>query len=73
MLSKYEAFPRLGPQVLQECYNTVDYISLHHYHSVKVSDFATFIGASRYFQDYINTEIALCDFVQAKMRSPRSL
>jgi alpha-N-arabinofuranosidase len=31
------------------------------------------MGASRYFEDYINTEIALCDFVQAKMRSPRKL
>lgn len=66
-------YPDWDLKVLQECYNSVDYISLHHYHSVRAGDLATFMGALRYFEDYINTEVALCDFVQVKMRSPRKL
>ena len=66
-------YPQWDLEVLQECYNAVDYVSLHHYHSAKPGDYAALLGGSAYFEDYINTEIALCDFVQAKMRSPKKM
>ena len=37
------------------------------------AEYAQLLGGSAYIEDYINTEAALCDFVQAKMRSPRKL
>ena len=64
-------FPTMDLEVLQECYESVDYVSLHHYHSAPEGDFAALLGGSIFYEDYINTEIALCDFVQAKCRSPR--
>ncbi len=66
-------YPQWDLDVLQECYNSVDYLSLHHYHSAAPGDFGALLGGAAYYEDYINTEIALCDFVQAKMRSPRKL
>lgn len=66
-------YPQWDLEVLQECYETVDYLSLHHYHSAPAGDWAALLGGSCYFEDYINTEAALCDFVQTKMRSPRKM
>jgi alpha-N-arabinofuranosidase len=66
-------FPQWDLEVLQECYESVDYVSLHHYHSAPEGDFGALLGGSVFYEDYINTEIALCDFVQAKCRSPRKM
>lgn len=66
-------YPRWESEVLEECYETVDYLSMHHYHSAPPGDYAALLGGSCYFEDYINTEIALCDFIQAKMRSPKKI
>ena len=66
-------FPRWDLEVLQQCYQTVDYISLHHYHSALPGDYLALLGSSRYFEDYINTEIAICDYVQAQYRSPKKI
>jgi hypothetical protein len=66
-------YPDWDMQVLKECYHSVDYISMHHYQSVILGDIPTYMGASRYFEDYINTEIALCDFMQAKLKSDKKM
>ena len=66
-------YPQWDLEVLQECYNSVDFVSMHHYHSAAPGNYAQLLGGSAYIEDYINTEAALCDFVQAKMRSPRKL
>jgi alpha-N-arabinofuranosidase len=66
-------YPQWDLEVLQECYEAVDYISLHHYHSAPMGDYGALLGGSCFFEEYINTEIALCDFVQAKLRSPKRL
>ena len=66
-------YPQWDLEVLQECYETVDYISLHHYHIAAPGDIGALLGGSCFFEDYINTEIGLCDFVQAKLRSPRQM
>jgi alpha-N-arabinofuranosidase len=66
-------YPQWDLEVLQECYETVDYISLHHYHSAPEGDYAALLGGTCFFEDYINTEVALCDFVQTKLRSPKKM
>jgi len=58
---------------LQECYETVDYISLHHYHPAPLDDLGALLGGSAMFENYIRTEIALCDFVQTKLRTPKQM
>ena len=66
-------YPQWDLEVLQECYETVDYISLHHYHAGKGSDIASLLAGSEMFEDYIRTEIALCDFVKTKLRSTKTM
>jgi alpha-L-arabinofuranosidase len=66
-------YPQWDLEVLQECYETVDYISLHHYHSAPMDDLGALLGGSAMFEDYIRTEIGLCDFVQTKLRSPKKM
>lgn len=64
-------YPDWDLQVLKECYNSVDYISMHHYQSAEIGNYAQFMAASRYFEDYLRTEIGLCDYVQQLVRSPK--
>ena len=64
-------YPQWDLEVLQECYETVDYISLHHYHIAAPGDYAALLGGSCFFEDYIITEIGLCDFLQEKLRTPK--
>ena len=66
-------YPQWDLESLQECYETVDYISLHHYHIAAPGDYAALLGGSCFFEDYINTEIGLCDFIQTKLRSPKRM
>jgi alpha-L-arabinofuranosidase len=66
-------YPQWDLEVLQECYETVDFISLHHYHSAPLDDLGALLGGSAMFEDYVRTEISLCDFVQTKLRSPKKM
>ncbi len=66
-------YPQWEETVLQECYDSVDYLSMHHYHSAPPGDIKALLGGSLYYEDFINTEVALCDLVAAKCRSPKKL
>ena len=66
-------YPQWDLEVLQECYSSVDYISLHHYHVAAPGDYAALLGGSRHFENYIRTEIGLCDFMQTKMRTSKKM
>ena len=66
-------YPDWDRQVLEECYDTVDYISLHHYHSAHPGDYGAWLAGSAAFEDYIRTEIALCDYIKTKRRSDKTM
>ncbi|NLN46668.1 MAG: alpha-L-arabinofuranosidase [Clostridiaceae bacterium] len=66
-------YPRWDQEVLEQCYESVDYISLHHYHPAPLGDMAALLGGSETFAKYIDTEIALCDFIQTKQRSRKQM
>lgn len=66
-------YPQWEEDVLQECYEAVDYISMHHYHVAPPGDYRALLGGSVYYEDFINTEISLCDLIQTKMRSPKKM
>ncbi len=66
-------YPQWEEDVLTECYETVDYISMHHYHIAAPGDYRALLGGSCYYEDFINTEIAMCDLVAAKLRSPKKM
>lgn len=68
-----EHFPDWDERALDQCYDTVDYLSVHHYHSAQPGDIKSLLGGSLYYEDFINTEAAMIDYVQSKHRSPKKV
>ncbi|MDR0909007.1 MAG: hypothetical protein LBM77_04495 [Spirochaetaceae bacterium] len=66
-------YPVWEHEVLEQCYETVDYISMHHYHAAPPGDWKALLGGSVYFEDYINTEIALADYLKEEFHSDKKL
>ena len=66
-------YPDWDLSVLQECYSAVDYISLHHYHSAPPDMPQALLAGYQAFEEYIRTEIALCDFVKTKLRTGKTM
>lgn len=66
-------YPEWEAKVMDKCYDTVDYLALHHYHSAKPGDVLSLLGGSLYYEDFINTEVAMLDYIQAKHRSPKKV
>ncbi|MCQ2537236.1 MAG: alpha-L-arabinofuranosidase [Lachnospiraceae bacterium] len=66
-------FPEWDETVLTECYESVDYISVHHYHIAPPGDLKSLLGGSVYYEDFINTEVAMLDLVAAKLRTPKKV
>ncbi len=66
-------YPDWDLEVLQECYAAVDYISLHHYHSAPPDMPQALTAGYQAYEEYIRTEIALCDFVKTKLRSKKTM
>ena len=66
-------YPSWDIQALRECYEMVDYMSLHYYHNAPEGDMAAYLSASDAFEDFLNTEIAVCDVVQKLVHNPRKM
>ena len=66
-------YPDWDRQVLEQCFETVDYISLHHYHSAPPENVAALMAGVQAFENYIDTEIALSDYIATKMRSKKKM
>ncbi len=66
-------YPDWDRQVLEQCYEMVDYISLHHYHSAPIGNVPGVLAGYQAFEDYIRTEIGLCDYLKAKLRTNHTM
>ncbi len=71
--SRMPTFPQWEATVLEHCYDTVDYLSLHSYFRNPDDDLATFLGDSLDMDRFIRTVIGTVDFVKAKKRSRRTV
>lgn len=69
----HKHFPEWEMAALEQCYESVDYVSLHHYHTVPEGDIANLLNVSSVFEDYIRTTIAICDYIQTKIRTPKKM
>lgn len=69
----HKHFPEWEMAALEQCYESVDYISLHHYHSAPEGDIANYLNISSVFENYIKTTIAICDYLQTKLRTPKKM
>jgi len=54
--------------VLEECYEVVDYVSLHTYFENYEDDYLNFVAKPVAMDRYIKTVLGVCDYVQAKTR-----
>jgi len=60
-------------EVLDQCYEQVDYLSLHQYFTNYDGDTAEFLGAADLMDRFIGEVVAICDAVGAKHRSPKRI
>ena len=60
-------------QVLEECYNEVDAISLHRYYRNADNNPARYLSLNLDMERQIEEVIAVCDYVRGRMRSPKRL
>ena len=67
------SYPQWEATVLEEAYNSVDYISLHTYYGNRDNDTANFLAYSDNMDAFINTVISTCDFVKAKKRAKKDI
>jgi alpha-N-arabinofuranosidase len=66
-------FPEWELTVLDLCYDSVDYISLHTYCANDEDDLPTFLARSVGMDRYIETVAAACDVIRAKKRSRKRM
>ncbi len=59
--------------VLDYTYNDVDYISLHTYYGNRDNDTPNFLAQSMDMDEFIDSVIAICDYVKAKKRSKKTI
>ena len=67
------SFPLWEATVLDHCYDSIDYLSLHQYYGNPNDDLATFLAASRGMDRFIESVVATCDHVKAKKRSGKEM
>ena len=60
-------------QVLDECYNNVDYVSLHRYYGNPTGDTPGFLARSMDLNDFIREVVAICDAVAGKKHAKKKL
>ena len=66
-------YPQWEATVLEEAYDSVDFISLHSYYGNDLDDTANFLAKSDDMDHFIRTVISTCDFVKAKRRSKKDM
>ena len=59
--------------VLDECYDTVDYISLHRYYGNPTGDTASFLARTVDMDAFIQTVASVCDAVKGKKHSEKTV
>jgi alpha-N-arabinofuranosidase len=74
--SSSRSMPTFGSweaSVLQECYDVVDYISLHAYYEQAGDDLDSFLACGRDMDAFIDSVVSTCDYVRARVRSDRRI
>ena len=59
--------------VLNECYENIDYVSLHRYYGNPTNDTPGFLARSMDLDDFIHTVISICDAVKGKKHQKKQV
>jgi alpha-N-arabinofuranosidase len=74
--SSYHKIPTFGSwelEMLDLCYENVDYVSLHQYYSNATNDTPNFLARSMGMDAFIKTVVSICDAVGGKKHSKKKL
>ena len=71
--SNMPTFASWEAEVLDECYDEVDYISLHQYYKNKDGDTADFLARNMEMDAFIHSVVAICDYVRAKKKGKKDI
>lgn len=59
--------------VLRECYDNIDYLSLHNYFGNRDGDTKSFLAQSLEMERFIKTVVGICDEIKAEKKSDKTL
>ena len=59
--------------MLNECYDNIDYVSLHRYYGNPTGDTASFLASTMDMDDFIRSVVAACDAVKGKKHSRKQV
>jgi alpha-N-arabinofuranosidase len=62
-------YPEWDRQVLELCWEKVDYLALHYYAENHENDTASYLASAAQFEDQVDTLAALLRFMQGRLRS----
>ncbi len=71
--SHIETFGDWEREVLEECYDSVDYISMHQYYDNKAQNTPEFLAKSVDMDGFIKNVAAICDYVQGKKHEKKQI
>lgn len=60
-------------QMLEECYEQIDYVSLHRYYGNPTQDTPGFLARSMDLDDFIHSVVSICDAVRGTKHSKKKL
>ena len=60
-------------EMLQECYDQVDYVSLHQYYGNRDNDSANFLASNMDLDRFITGVAAICDYVKSKKHGRKTI
>ncbi|MGL6201321.1 MAG: alpha-N-arabinofuranosidase [Lachnospiraceae bacterium] len=66
-------FPEWEAVTLERTYDYVDYISLHQYYGNSDNDANDYLASSDDMDEFINTVVAVCDYIKAKKRGRKNI
>ena len=59
--------------VLDECYENIDYVSLHRYYGNPTNDVPGFLARTMDLDDFIKTVVCICDSIKGKKHSKKQV
>ncbi len=74
--SSHSEMPTFGDweyTMLTECYDAIDYVSLHRYYGNPTNDTPGFLARTMDMDDFIRTVVCICDSVKGKKHSKKTV
>ena len=59
--------------MLDECYENIDYVSLHRYYENPTNDTPSFLARTMDLDEFIKTVVSTCDAIKGKKRSKKQV